>query len=204
MSIKLSIFQAFFYSKWLFFVQSLGGIFTQTLPWLLSLLQACSRCPCAGSRTPTSTVTRGPRKPGNSSTSGLVIILFLVTRMGRAVEKFAQVKQSLTAQLEDELELRLGQIVKITHIIDKDWYRWVSLSGFCCWFVFVNLHSTARDACAELKGAELWCVEASPALSTPALISLWHNAMLEAKCYSLEKIRHLLIFCSRLISMSWW
>lgn len=52
-----------------------------------------------------------------------MIILFLVTRMGRAVEKFAQVKQSLTAQLEDELELRLGQIVKITHIIDKDWYR---------------------------------------------------------------------------------
>ena len=45
------------------------------------------------------------------------------TRMGRAVEKFAQVKQSLTAQLEDELELKVGQIVKITHIIDKDWYR---------------------------------------------------------------------------------
>ena len=46
-----------------------------------------------------------------------------MTRMGRAVEKFAQVKQSLTAQLEDELELKVGQIVKITHIIDKDWYR---------------------------------------------------------------------------------
>ena len=45
------------------------------------------------------------------------------TRMGRAVEKFAQVKQSLTAQLEDELELKVGQIVKITHIIDKDWFR---------------------------------------------------------------------------------
>ena len=45
------------------------------------------------------------------------------TKMGRAVEKFAQVKQSLTAQLEDELNLQVGQIVKITHIIDKDWYR---------------------------------------------------------------------------------
>ena len=45
------------------------------------------------------------------------------TRLGRAVEKFAQVKQSLSAQLEDELDLRLGQIVKITHVIDKDWYR---------------------------------------------------------------------------------
>ena len=42
---------------------------------------------------------------------------------GRAVEKFAQVKQGLVPQLEDELELRLGQVVKITHIIDKDWYR---------------------------------------------------------------------------------
>ena len=42
---------------------------------------------------------------------------------GRPVEKFAQVKQGLVPQLEDELELRLGQIVKITHIIDKDWYR---------------------------------------------------------------------------------
>ena len=42
---------------------------------------------------------------------------------GRPVEKFAQVKQGLVPQLEDELELRVGQVVKITHIIDKDWYR---------------------------------------------------------------------------------
>ena len=31
--------------------------------------------------------------------------------------------QTLIEQLEDELELRLGQVVRITHIIDKDWYR---------------------------------------------------------------------------------
>jgi hypothetical protein len=42
---------------------------------------------------------------------------------GQPVEKWAQVKQSLEAQLEDELELREGQIVKITHIIDRDWLR---------------------------------------------------------------------------------
>ena len=34
-----------------------------------------------------------------------------------------QAKQSMEAQLEDELALRQGQIVKITHIIDKDWFR---------------------------------------------------------------------------------
>ena len=38
--------------------------------------------------------------------------------------KFAQVKQSLNAQLQDELDLKIGQVVKITHIIDKDWYRY--------------------------------------------------------------------------------
>ena len=65
--------------------------------------------------------------------------------LGRPVEKFAQVgfhtaptmphyctavgrqvKQGLEAQLTDELPLTVGQIVKITHIIDKDWYRSVS------------------------------------------------------------------------------
>ena len=45
-------------------------------------------------------------------------------RPGRPVEKFGQVVQGLEAQLEDELELRVGQVVKITHIIDKDWYRY--------------------------------------------------------------------------------
>ena len=34
-----------------------------------------------------------------------------------------QAKQSLEAQLADELALRQGQVVKITHIIDKDWFR---------------------------------------------------------------------------------
>ena len=44
-------------------------------------------------------------------------------KLGRQVIKFGQVKQSLSAQLEDELDLKVGQIVKITHIIDKDWFR---------------------------------------------------------------------------------
>lgn len=44
-------------------------------------------------------------------------------KLGRPVEKYAQAKQSMVAQLQDELNLKVGQIVKITHIIDKDWYR---------------------------------------------------------------------------------
>ena len=35
----------------------------------------------------------------------------------------AKVVYPLTAQLKDELTLKAGQIVKITHIIDKDWFR---------------------------------------------------------------------------------
>jgi len=42
---------------------------------------------------------------------------------GRKVEKYAKVVQSMRAQLTDELSLKHGQTVKITHIIDKDWYR---------------------------------------------------------------------------------
>jgi hypothetical protein len=30
---------------------------------------------------------------------------------------------SLSAQLGDELDLKIGQLVRVTHIIDKDWYR---------------------------------------------------------------------------------
>ena len=57
-------------------------------------------------------------EPGYSSHSGSCH-----SRLGRPVEKFAQVKQGLVAQLEDELELRVGQVVKVTHVIDKDWFR---------------------------------------------------------------------------------
>jgi hypothetical protein len=34
-----------------------------------------------------------------------------------------QVIHSLSAQLVDELDLKIGQLVRVTHIIDKDWYR---------------------------------------------------------------------------------
>ena len=34
---------------------------------------------------------------------------------------------SLTAQLADELDLKIGQLVRVTYIIDKDWYRSVIL-----------------------------------------------------------------------------
>jgi hypothetical protein len=39
------------------------------------------------------------------------------------VEKFAQVLHPLKAQLLEEIDLEKGQIVKITEIVDKDWYR---------------------------------------------------------------------------------
>ena len=37
--------------------------------------------------------------------------------------KFAQVVHGMTAQLEEEIDLCEGQLVVITEIIDKDWYR---------------------------------------------------------------------------------
>ena len=39
------------------------------------------------------------------------------------MEKFAQVVHSMQALLEEEMDLVQGQVVKITEIIDKDWYR---------------------------------------------------------------------------------
>ena len=38
--------------------------------------------------------------------------------------KFAQVIHGMTAQLEEEIDLIEGQMVVITEIIDKDWYRY--------------------------------------------------------------------------------
>ena len=39
------------------------------------------------------------------------------------MEKFAQVVHSMQALLDEEMDLVQGQVVKITEIIDKDWYR---------------------------------------------------------------------------------
>ena len=39
------------------------------------------------------------------------------------VEKFAQVVHSMQALLDEEMDLTNGEIIKITQIIDKDWYR---------------------------------------------------------------------------------
>lgn len=39
------------------------------------------------------------------------------------VEKFAQVVHSMQALLEQEMNLVQGEIIKITEIVDKDWYR---------------------------------------------------------------------------------
>ena len=39
--------------------------------------------------------------------------------------KFAQVVHGMTAQLEEEIDLTEGQMVVITELVDKDWYRYV-------------------------------------------------------------------------------
>ncbi|XP_076037755.1 uncharacterized protein LOC143023129 isoform X2 [Oratosquilla oratoria] len=41
----------------------------------------------------------------------------------KPVKMLARVKASIKAQLPEELDLYLGDIVTITHIVDKDWYR---------------------------------------------------------------------------------
>ncbi len=39
------------------------------------------------------------------------------------VEKFAQVVHSMQALLDQEMDLVQGEIIKVTEIVDKDWYR---------------------------------------------------------------------------------
>jgi len=42
----------------------------------------------------------------------------------------ARVKMNTKAQLEEEMDLHVGDIVTVTEIVDKDWYRYVTVSGF--------------------------------------------------------------------------
>jgi hypothetical protein len=42
----------------------------------------------------------------------------------------ALVKMSMKAQLEEEIDLHVGEIVTVTEIVDKDWCRYVTVSGF--------------------------------------------------------------------------
>jgi hypothetical protein len=37
----------------------------------------------------------------------------------------ARVKMSMKAQLEEEMDLHVGDIVTVTEIVDKDWCRYV-------------------------------------------------------------------------------
>ena len=54
-----------------------------------------------------------------SRTSGSVTV---ASKFGK-VEKFAQVVHAMRAQLEEEIDLVEGQTVRITEVIDKDWWR---------------------------------------------------------------------------------
>jgi len=42
----------------------------------------------------------------------------------------ARVKMNTKAQLEEEMDLHVGDIVTVTEIVDKDWCRYVPVSGF--------------------------------------------------------------------------
>ena len=46
----------------------------------------------------------------------------MASKFGK-VEKFAQVVHAMRAQLEEEIDLVEGQTVRITEVIDKDWWR---------------------------------------------------------------------------------
>ena len=46
----------------------------------------------------------------------------VATKFGK-VEKFAQVVHAMKAQLDEEIDLVEGQIIRITEVIDKDWWR---------------------------------------------------------------------------------
>ncbi|KAL1469202.1 hypothetical protein MTO96_004916 [Rhipicephalus appendiculatus] len=52
------------------------------------------------------------------------------TQGSREVDLWARVLQNLTAQLEDEISLRSGDIVHIQRIIDKDWF-WGECNAVC-------------------------------------------------------------------------
>ena len=54
-----------------------------------------------------------------SRTSGSVTV---ASKFGK-VEKFAQVVHAMRAQLDEEIDLVEGQTVRITEVIDKDWWR---------------------------------------------------------------------------------
>ena len=47
----------------------------------------------------------------------------------------ARVKMNTKAQLEEEMDLRVGDIVTVTEMVDKDWCRYVPVSG-CGMFEF--------------------------------------------------------------------
>jgi len=67
----------------------------------------------------------------------------------------ARVKMNMKAQLEEEMDLHVGDIVTVTEIVDKDWYRYVTVSGFgmfgYCIAVFCTLDYLLRGAGSFLR-----------------------------------------------------
>ena len=54
----------------------------------------------------------------------LILKLFQSRNTGEdPVSFYVKAKSTLEAQIPEELSLTAGDIVKVTHIVDKDWYR---------------------------------------------------------------------------------
>ncbi|CAL4086072.1 unnamed protein product, partial [Meganyctiphanes norvegica] len=72
-----------------------------------------------------------------------------------SVNKLGKVRASLQAQLPEELDLLEGEIVTITHIVDKDWYRGESCGKFGIFpsnFVDIIAEGDAVDTTATALG----------------------------------------------------
>ncbi|XP_050041946.1 dynamin-binding protein-like [Dermacentor andersoni] len=78
------------------------------------------------------------------------------TQGSQNVDLWARVLQNLTAQLDDEMSLRSGDVVHIQRIIDKDWF-WGECNGRSGKFPrnFVTLLSDEEETAALAKASQL-------------------------------------------------
>jgi hypothetical protein len=60
-----------------------------------------------------------------------IFTIFLQTKSKRQVMNMkARVKMNMKAQLDEEMDLYEGEIVTVTEIVDKNWYRCVTVLVF--------------------------------------------------------------------------
>ena len=54
----------------------------------------------------------------------------------------AHVKMNMKAQLEEEMDLHVGDIVTVTELMDKDWCRYVTVTGFGVFEISITVFLT--------------------------------------------------------------